>query len=102
MLTSEGLKEGRVRVTTAGEYVAQTKDRSRADGRYAQGFDFALSGLCHHGSIVFPYPGMDEEVVMVRRDQAERLALDLLRKLNGGELPTDSAELVDFITSLGR
>lgn len=98
MLTNEGLKKGRVLVVEAGEYVEKTK----ADERYASGFDFALAGLCHHGPIIFPYPGMNEEVVMLRRDQAEALTVELLKKLNGGELPTDSSELVDFITGLGR
>lgn len=108
MLTSEGLKEGRVRVTTAEEYIAQAKearDHRRTDDRFAEGFDFALSGLCQHGSFSFPYPGYygtTGEVVMLRRDQAEHMAVELLKKLNGGELPTDSAELVDFITGLGR
>lgn len=108
MLTGEGLKEGRVRVTTAEEYIEVAKaegDRRRADERYAQGFDFALSGLCQHGSFSFPYPGYygtTGEVVMLRRDQAEDMVVELLKKLNGGALPTDSAELVDFVTSLGR
>jgi hypothetical protein len=107
MLTQEGLKRGRVRVTTATAFVELAKaegDRRRADERYASGFDFALSGLCQHGSFSFPYPGyhgQTGEVVMLRRNQAEHLAVELLNQLApGGSLPEDAAELLDFVAAL--
>lgn len=106
MLSSETARASRVRVTTAGEYVeaaAKRGDRGRSDERYMRGFDFALSGLCHHGHIIFPYSGQDDEVVLLNREQAEHLAATLLRKLApGGELPTDAAELLDFVAPLLR
>lgn len=104
MLSERTERASRVRVTTAGEYVeaaVKRGDRGRGDERYAQGFDFALSGLCHHGHIIFPYSGQDDEVVLLHREQAEHLAATLLRKLApGGELPTDAAELLDFVAAL--
>lgn len=106
MLSSETARASRVRVTTAGEYVeaaAKRGDRGRSDERYMRGFDFALSGLCHHGHIIFPYSGQDDEVVLLNRDQAEHLAVTLLRRLApGGELPEDAAELLDFVAPLLR
>lgn len=97
MLSEKRMREGRVLVVTAEEYVKRTK----SDERYTRAFDFALAGLCHHGSIIFPYPEMDEDVVMLDRKQAEHLVVELLKRLApDGELPTDAAELRDFITTL--
>jgi hypothetical protein len=97
MLSEKRMREGRVLVVTAEEYVRRTK----GDERHARAFDFALAGLCRHGSIIFPYPGMDEDVVMLDRTQAEHLVVELLKQLApDGELPDDQAELLDFITTL--
>jgi hypothetical protein len=82
--------------------------RAKQDSRTAdqmENTEIVLGGLCANGKYAFPYPGRygtTAPVVALRRDQAEHLAIELLKKLNGGELPTDSAELVDFISSLGR
>lgn len=112
MLTEEeNLKNGRVRVTTGAEYAEAAKmagdlrcDDGEYASEYASGFDFALSGLCQNGSFSFPYPGYygtTGQVVMLQRDQAEHLVVELLKRLAPGEeLPDDQAELLDFITTL--
>jgi len=109
MLTSEGLAEGRAWVATPDEYLERAKPHVRQrNERSMQGhhFDIIIGGLCGNGDFAFPYPGhygTTAPVTALRRDQAEHLAIELLRKLApGGELPDDSAELVDFISSLNR
>lgn len=107
MLTENGLREGRVRVNTPAEYIEHLKadgGRQIADERWIKTFDITLSGLCQNGAVSFPYPGYygtTGQAVMLRRDQAEHLAATLLRKLApGGELPTDAAEMLDFVAAL--
>ena len=107
MLTEEGMKEGRVKVFTGAEYADAA--RERRDERTARqvesfGFDVVLGGLCGHGKFSFPYPGPhgnSGQAVALRRDQAARLVVELLKKLApGGELPEDKAELDDFIAEV--
>lgn len=108
MLTSEGLREAQMWAGTPEEALNRLNKhvRQRTE-RTMMGHDSAvvLGGLCRSGDIAFPYPGPQgttAPMVVLRRDQAEHLALELLKVLNGGAMPDDSAELVDFITSLGR
>lgn len=109
MLTSEGLKAGRVWVATPEEYLEHAKPHIRQrNERSMQGhnFDIIIGGLCGSGDFAFPYPGYHgttAPVTALRRDQAEHLTVELLKKLApGGELPTDAAELLDFVSSLIR
>lgn len=107
MLTEEGLKEGRVQVSTGSEYAEILRERRDERGaQWAKRFDFVLSSLCQHGNFSFPYPGYygtTSQAVALRRDQAANLAVELLRKLSpDGELPQDKAELGDFISEVIR
>lgn len=109
MLTSEGLEEGRVWVVTPDEYLERAKPhvRQRAE-RSMRGyhFDIMIGGLCGNGDFAFPYPGhygTTAPVTALRREQAEHLTAELLKKLApGGELPTDAAELLDFVATVLR
>lgn len=109
MLTSEGLNEGRAWVATPEEYLEQSKPHVRQRnerGMQGHNFDIIIGGLCRSGDFAFPYPGYygtTAPVTALRRDQAEHLTVELLKKLApGGELPTDAAELLDFVSSLIR
>lgn len=108
MLTSDGLREGRMWVETPEKALNKLDKHVRMRVERAivvHNFDVVLGGLCGRGDIAFPYPGprgATAPMVVLRRDQAEHLALELLKVLNGGALPDDSAELVDFISGLGR
>lgn len=108
MLTSEGMEKGRAWVATPEEYLNSAEKHVRERNERSMSghnFDIIIGGLCRSGDFAFPYSGYygtTAPVTALRRDQAEHLAIELLKKLNGGELPTDSAELVDFISSLGR
>lgn len=109
MLTSEGLTKGRAWVATPEEYeeAAQPHVRQRNERRL-RGFNFEImiGGLCRDGDFSYPYPGYygtTAPVVGLRRDQAEHLTAELLKKLApGGELPTDAAELLDFVSTVLR
>lgn len=109
MLTSEGMEKGRAWVGTPDEYLERVKPHVRQrNERNMQGGRFAIiiGGLCENGDLAFPYPGhygTTAPVTALRRDQAEHLTVELLKKLApGGELPTDAAELLDFVSSLIR
>jgi hypothetical protein len=105
MLTTESLKAGRMQVLTGEEYAAAAR-LSERDKVWMDNQGFVLAGTTQiNGTMQVPYPyrPQDGKVTVLRRDQAEHLAIELLRKLApGGELPDDSAELVDFISSLNR
>lgn len=108
MLTTEGLREGQMWVETPDKALGKLAKHVRARVErtiVVHNFDVVLGGLCASGDIAFPYPGprgATAPMVVLRRDQAEHLALELLKVLNGGAMPDDSAELVDFISTLGR
>lgn len=101
MLSSEREKEGRVSVSTVREYLGSL---DRYAVRHAKdalgGRDIVLHGLAKT-PYTFPHPGPYGQagpVVKLWRGQAAHLAVDLLKKLApGGELPEDSAELLDFL-----
>lgn len=107
MLTSEGLAEGRAWVETPEGYLNRTEKHVRQRNERRLGgfkFDIMIGGLCRDGDFAYPYPGYygtTAPVVALRRDQAEHLTVELLKKLApGGELPTDAAELLDFVASV--
>lgn len=109
MLTSEGLAKGRAWVATPDEYLGKAKPHVRQrNERRLQGFNFEvmIGGLYGDGDFSYPYPGhygTTAPVVALRRDQAEHLTTELLKKLApGGELPTDAAELLDFVSTVLR
>lgn len=112
MITYQGLKDGRMRVMSGEDYaksgVVQARERD-----HIRRMDFVLTGCVGIGNLQAPYPdfegygndGTPQEngvPTALRRDQAEHLVLELLKALNGGAMPDDSAKLVDFISSLGR
>lgn len=107
MLTSEGMREGRVQVATAAEYAETLRSkRDERTARMMEEYDIILGGLCGHGKFSFPYPGFyggTGQAVALRRDQAAHLVVELLKKLSpDGELPQDKAELGDFIADVIR
>lgn len=108
MLTEEGLKEGRVQVSTGAECAetVRTKQRDERTARWVEGFDVVIGSLCGHGKFSFPYPGYygtTGQAVALRRDQAAHLVVELLKKMApDGELPEDKAELGDFISGVIR
>lgn len=109
MLTSEGLAKGRVWVVTPDEYLDQAKPHVRQrNERRMQGFNFdiLIGGVTRDGDFAYPYPGYygtKGQVMGLRRDQAEHLTVELLKKLApGGELPTDAAELLNFVSTVIR
>lgn len=108
MLTSEGLREGQVWVGTPEEALDQLNRhfRERTERTMAHhGFDVVLGGLRSSGNITFPYPGpygSTAPLVGLRRDQAEHLALELLKALNGGSMPDDTTGVLRLIGGLGR
>lgn len=113
MIKNEDLKNGRVKVMSGEEYAAMGIVHLTDRGRIGR-MDFVLTGCLRTSERVqVPHPGFtgyednpetqeNGVVTLLRREQAEHLALELLKALNGGVMPDDSAELVDFISSLGR
>ncbi len=110
MLSHEEARQGRVQIATTEEYLERLawEKHPEAAGRarrITDGRDIVLHGFVKNDPVTFPYPGprsTSGPAVALYRDQAEDLVIELLKKLNGGEMPTDSAELVDFISSLSR
>lgn len=106
MLTPENVRRGRVRITPASEYanaLARTSSAREGDVRWVRASEIVLDRLITHGKFSFPYPDMSHYglTVVLSREQTEALAVGLLRRLApGGELPTDAAELLDFVAAL--
>lgn len=109
MITPEGLKAGRVRVSSGERFAEVLERHSRTregDLNWVRKAQAVLAGMTRSGRYSFPYPGDvigDGPVVVLNREQTEALAVSLLKNLApGGKLPTDAAELLDFIAALLR
>lgn len=107
MLSTETLNAARVLVLT-GEQYAQDRVHKR-DPRTQErvrDYDVVLTDLINGigGKIHLPYPSdtYGTHAVALKREQAEKLVMDLLKILAGGELPDDPEELLSFLTSLKR
>lgn len=113
MITNGALRRGRMEVLTGFNYVNSVNLHSTDLDRIRDA-DFVLTGgLRIQEKVQVPHPGFegygDDDkpnengvATLLHRDQAEHLAIELLKALNGGSMPDDSAELIDFISSLGR
>lgn len=110
MLTEEGVRDARLKVSRVDEYLeAMRKHRPREVGQAERVLSWGNREFMIHGytkeRYAIPYAGMHGNggFVTLRRDQAAHLVVELLGKLApGGELPTDSAELLDFLSGVIR
>lgn len=108
MLTDEGMQKARLRVTRIDEYLeAMRLHRPQRAALAERGLGWGNMEFMIHGHTggpwSHPYPGPhgDGGPIGLRRDQTEHLVVELLKKLApGGKLPTDAAELLDFVASV--
>lgn len=110
MLTEEGMRDARLKVTRIDKFIEAAKQNRPNEARGIErelswgNREFMIHGYTT-GRYAHPYPGMHGNGghITLRRDQAEHLAVELLKNLApGGELPTDAAELLDFVSSVIR
>lgn len=110
MLEREQEREGRVGVSLVPEYLeilgaVKHPEQVERMRRQLEDRDIVLHGFGPY-PVTFPYPGpvgRQGPVIKLWRGQAEQLVGDLLKKLAPeGELPTDAAELLDFVSEVLR
>lgn len=106
MLEDDRVRAARLKVTRIDEYLeAMRKHRPRQAAEVERGLDWGGMEFMIHGytggPYGHPYSGVhaDGSPIGLRREQVSHLVVELLKKLApGGELPEDSAELLDFLS----
>lgn len=108
MLSTEQAKQGHVRVSTTEEHIEglEYPEEVRRAQRLLSDRLIVLHGFAKSSPYTFPYPGPQGDggpVVGLWHGQAAHLVVELLKKLAPeGELPEDSAELLDFVSGVIR